>query len=94
MKSFSRTIAVRVFFGIAAMDAVLMVLGHLTSDSVWVGITWWIVNFPGFPLVYILLPVMPMGLPGVVCTLICAGLFSAFLWSAIAGYIFRHKYVA
>jgi hypothetical protein len=94
MKSFSRTIAVRVFFGIVAMDAVLMVLDHLISDSVWVGITWWIVNFPGFPLLYVLLPLMPVGLLGLVYTLICAGLFSALLWSAVAGYFFRHRYVA
>lgn len=77
-----------------ATDAVLMVLNHLTSDSVWIVSLWWIVNFPGFPLLYVLLPSMPFGLAGIVCSMGCVGMFSVFLWSAVAGYAFRHRYGA
>lgn len=94
MEQFNRTIAIRVFFGVVAIDVVFMVLVRLTSDSAWTVVPWWIVNFPGFPLLYVLLPVMPFGLSGIICSVICAGLFSALLWSAVAGILFRHKFVA
>ena len=92
MKTFSWKLAGRVFLAIAALDTVLLVLDHLTSDYWLVGISWWLVNFPSLPLVYFSLS--HIAVSGLVPLLIAAGIFSTFFWSAVAGYIFRHKYVA
>jgi hypothetical protein len=94
MKAFNLKVASRVCFGVVATDAVLMALGHWFSDSTWIISPWWIVNFPGFPLLYMLLPLMPISRAGIVCSMGCMGLFSALFWSAVAGYAFRHRYAA
>jgi hypothetical protein len=90
MKTYSWKLAGRVFVAIAALDTVLLVLDHLTSDYWLVGISWWLINFPSLPLVYFSLP--HIAVSGLLPLMIGASIFSAFLWSGVAGYVFRHKY--
>jgi hypothetical protein len=94
MKTFNQTIAIRVLFIAVAIDAMLMVLDFLTTDSAWTSIPFWIVNLPGMALLYAFLPQFPVGSQGILSTLIFSGLLSALLWSAIAAFLFRHRHVA
>jgi hypothetical protein len=94
MKTFNQTIAIRVLFIAVAIDATLMGLEFLTADSAWTSIPFWILNLPGIALLYAVLPQIPIGSPGILSTLIFSGLLSALLWSAIAAFLFRHRYVA
>jgi hypothetical protein len=94
MKTFNQTIAIRVLFIAVAIDATLMGLEFLTADSAWISIPFWILNLPGIALLYAVLPQIPIGSPGILSTLIFSGLLSALLWSAIAAFLFRHRYVA
>jgi hypothetical protein len=94
MKTFNQTIAIRVLFIAVAIDAMLMGLDFLTTDSAWISIPFWILNLPGMALLYAVLPQIPVGSPGVLSALIFSGLLSALVWSAIAAFLFRHRYVA
>ena len=94
MKTFNQTIAIRVLFIAVAIDAMLMGLDFLTTDSAWISIPFWTLNLPGMALLYAVLPQIPVGSPGILSTLIFSGLLSALLWSAIAALLFRHRHVA
>ena len=94
MKTFNQTIAIRVLFIAVAIDAMLMVLDFLTTDSAWISIPFWTLNLPGMAVLYAVLPHFPISSPWILSTLIFSGLLSALLWSAIAAFLFRHRYVA
>jgi hypothetical protein len=94
MKQFNQTIAIRVLFIAVTIDALLMGLDFLTTDSAWISIPFWTLNLPGMALLYAVLPQIPVGSPGILSTLIFSGLLSALLWSAIAALLFRHRHVA
>jgi hypothetical protein len=94
MKKFNQTIAIRVLFIAVTIDALLMGLDFLTTDSAWISIPFWTLNLPGMALLYAVLPQIPVGSPGILSTLIFSGLLSALLWSAIAALLFRHRHVA
>jgi hypothetical protein len=92
MKRFSTKMAVRAFLLLMALDIVLLVLTQAlpdTSGTNWLlGIPWWAINFPGFPLVHFL------GGPGFAVAFIAVPLLSALIWSAIAGYVLRRRNVS
>ena len=93
MKTFNRKIAARIFYTLVALDAVLLVLQHLIPGT-WQILPWWIVNAPGFPVVFFLSSVIPASRFTITCLMIGAGLFSALVWSGVFGYVFRSKPVA
>ena len=95
MKTPNRKLAVSVFMMIAFYDAVVLIMAalfpHIPAKLQLY--SWWSVNFPGLPFFHLLAGHVPHGLP-VALLLIGIGIFSAFLWSAIAGYVFRRSHVA
>jgi len=93
MKTFNRQLAIRVFIFIVAFDTIIMVLDRVLPDK-WMRVPWWAVNFPGFPLLYLLDGYLPPKLWCILCLLGVIGLLSALLWSTIAGYVFRRSHVA
>jgi hypothetical protein len=92
MKRFSTKMAARVLLAITALDVVLLVLTQAlpdTSATNWLlGIPWWAINFPGFPLVRFLHG------PGFAVAFVAVPLLSALIWSAIAGYVLRQRDVS
>jgi hypothetical protein len=93
MKTFNRKIAARIFYTIVALDAVWLVLSHLFPGT-WAIVPWWIINAPGFVLAIIFGSLVPPSVFALTCMMIVAGLFSALVWSAVFGYVFRLKPVA
>jgi hypothetical protein len=93
MKLFNRRLAICVFLLIAAYNATVLILAALlpTTSSSWLMTPWWAVNFEGLPFFHLLARHVPKGWP-VACLLISIGVFSAFLWSTIAGYLFRRRH--
>jgi uncharacterized membrane protein len=93
MKTFNRKLAGRIFYALVALDAALLVLQHLIPGT-WQILPWWIINAPGFVLAVIFGPLLPPSAFALTCMMIVAGLFSALVWSAFFGYVFRRKSVA
>jgi hypothetical protein len=96
MKIFSWKLAARVFLVVVGLDAALLILGWLTYDHWLVDITWWIVNSPGFAFDFILFPPIAAKWDltewDLMLLLMSGGLFSAFVWSSVAGYVFRREH--
>jgi len=93
MKTFRRKLAVCVFLVIVGLDVALFLLYWLTDDHWLVDIAWWIVNSPGFALDFILFSLTAARWDLVewelVLMMMGGGLFSAFVWSVVAGHFFR-----
>jgi hypothetical protein len=89
MKRFSRKMAARAFLFLIALDIVLVVLTQALPDTRgmnWLlGIPWWAINFPGFPLVRLL------DGPGFAVAFIAVPLLSALIWATVAGYVLRRR---
>jgi hypothetical protein len=96
MKTFSWKLAVRVFLVIVVIDVALFVLDWLTYGHWLVDIAWWVVNSPGFALDFILFPLMAAKWDLVewelTLLMMGGGLFSAFVGSTVAGYVFRREH--
>jgi len=90
MKTFNWRIALRVLLALIAYDGVLLALGR--SENTLITVLWWLVNFPGFPLLYVTAPVVQVSGAGILIMVGAAGVFSTCLWSLAAGYVFRRAY--
>jgi hypothetical protein len=88
VKAFNWKIAARVFLALLALDGILLALSAL--DNSIVDTLWWTTNFPGFPILYLVLVVFPPDTEvRMIVAVGAAGLFSLVFWSALAGYLFR-----
>jgi hypothetical protein len=95
MKTYNQKLAGRIFCALIALDAVLFTLFLLIPSS-GTTLAWWIINAPGYE------PGIVVGRflshSGVAFTqnslMIGIGIFSALVWSAFSGYVFRRKVVA
>jgi len=97
MKKFSWKFATFAFLSIIVLDAVLEFLTLLgpEHESWWewlIGIPFWLINFPGFPLLHYLRASSDGTVIAILALPVC--LLSAFLWSVVAGFFFGHKYAA
>ena len=95
MKTLNWKIVVLTFTAFAFINAVFDILAfsHLVHGEL-ASIVWWIFNAPSFPLAVFCLRLIRGNPAGFVCFVICAGLFSALIWSVVSGFIFRHKNIA
>jgi hypothetical protein len=89
MKTYNTKIAIRIFAIIAAVDVVELVIGHFHPGGLLVKPAV-IINSPALQLADLF---TKAGSLGMVSFFGCL-LFSAILWSLIAGYVFRRRHVA
>ena len=94
MKRFNWKPAIATFLTVVVFDAVLQLLSLLGPQDghVWdlyLGIPFWIINFPGLPLVRRLRDASDGGTIIILAFTICS--LSALLWAIAAGYLLRRK---
>ena len=94
MKTYNAKMAIFAFMAIVAFDVAWFFLWHGISSS-WlgypVGIMSFVVNLPGLPLFHYLPDYVPAGYLSDGSLIVGCALLSAFMWSLISGFVFRHK---
>jgi hypothetical protein len=99
MKTLNLKVAILTFTALAFLDAVLLTFIFLPAFHVHGALVavWWIFNAPGMLLAIgfqqSFQHYMNIQLPEscFIYLLICAGVFSAFVWSIVGGFVFRPK---
>ena len=94
MKRFNWKLAIVTFLIVLALDAILQLvsLAGPQDGHVWdryLGVPFWIINFPGFPLAQRLRDASDGRTIIILAFTICS--LSALLWSVAAGYLLRRK---
>ena len=92
-KTYNTKFAVLAFVFVIAIDVALFTLGDPWYDR-WFTIPWFSINFPGLLLVYPFEGMLKPESWNRSCLVVGGILFSAVVWSAVAGYVFRRKYAA
>jgi hypothetical protein len=105
MKKYNINLAIGVFCTIAVFNAALLILEQVFHHGSFgfdleqailssFNTLWWSVNFVSYPLIHYFVDVFHPSKGSMIGMLISCGIFSALLWSAAAGLLFRRKYAA
>ena len=93
MKTYNTKLGVRVFTIIAALDVVELVIGHFHPGGLLV-LPAVVINSPAMLLMHLFAGLFQTGSLGMSGLFIGSLVFTAILWSLIAGYVFRRRSAA